>query len=34
MAPEQDADAVAERIFKAALGTMNILAIHLGNRLG
>ena len=31
---EPDADAVAERIFNAALGTMDILAIHLGDRLG
>lgn len=34
MAPEQDADAVAERIFNAALGTIDILSIHLGDRLG
>ncbi|MFJ6279888.1 class I SAM-dependent methyltransferase [Arthrobacter subterraneus] len=34
MDPEPDADAVAERILNAALGTMDILAIHLGDRLG
>ncbi|GAB3549654.1 class I SAM-dependent methyltransferase [Arthrobacter tumbae] len=34
MAPEQDAEAVAERIFNAALGTIDILSIHLGDRLG
>lgn len=28
------ADAVAERLLQAALGTMDILAIHLGDRLG
>lgn len=32
--PEPDADAVAERILNAALGTMDIIAIHLGDRLG
>lgn len=34
MDPEPDADAVAERILNAALGTIDILAIHLGDRLG
>lgn len=34
MGPEPDADAVAQRILDAALGTMDILAIHLGDRLG
>ncbi|NJC23371.1 SAM-dependent methyltransferase [Arthrobacter pigmenti] len=34
MASEEDADAVAERVFTAALGSMDILAIHLGDRLG
>lgn len=34
MASEPDAEAVAERVFNAALGTMDVLAIHLGDRLG
>lgn len=34
MSSEADADAVAERILQAALGTVDILAIHLGDRLG
>ncbi|MHA7279966.1 class I SAM-dependent methyltransferase [Arthrobacter sp. MDT2-2] len=34
MRPEPDAEAVAERILTAALGTVDILAIYLGDRLG
>ncbi|WP_323959257.1 methyltransferase domain-containing protein [Arthrobacter sp. JZ12] len=34
MASESTAEAVAERVFSAALGAMEILAIHLGDRLG
>ncbi|OUM44969.1 class I SAM-dependent methyltransferase [Arthrobacter sedimenti] len=34
MRPEPDAEAVAERILNAALGTIDILAIYLGDRLG
>ncbi|MDQ0734664.1 class I SAM-dependent methyltransferase [Arthrobacter agilis] len=34
MNPEPDAETVAERILTAALGTIDILAIHLGDRLG
>lgn len=34
MKPEPDAEAVADRIFNAALSTMDVLAIYLGDRLG
>ncbi|WP_299167188.1 bifunctional 2-polyprenyl-6-hydroxyphenol methylase/3-demethylubiquinol 3-O-methyltransferase UbiG [uncultured Arthrobacter sp.] len=34
MTPEPNADAVAERILQAALGTIDLLAVHLGDRLG
>ncbi|MDN4609986.1 class I SAM-dependent methyltransferase [Arthrobacter burdickii] len=34
MGPDPDAEAVAERILDAARGTIDILAIHLGDRLG
>ncbi|WP_394248906.1 class I SAM-dependent methyltransferase [Arthrobacter pityocampae] len=34
MDADPDAETVAERILTAALGTMDILAIHLGDRLG
>lgn len=32
--PDAPAEQVAERIFAAALGTMELLTVHLGDRLG